>query len=683
MGGDRALRDDHRRSDPSEEVSFSIEQAPDAVVVTTAGGSITAFNAAAERAFGYWRDEVLGRPMETLIPERFREQHVRHRAGYLQAPTDRPMGRAFALRGLRKDGTEFPADIVVSPVQTSQGLRVFAFVRDMTEHLRPEGKVSRSDERAHQAQNAALADLEARVRERTASLSQANLELREAEARYRTLVENAPEAIVVLDAGTGRFMDVNENAVRLFGLPRETLLQLGPVDLSPTTQPDGRPSAAAAQEKIQEALAGGVPVFEWNHRDGQGREIPCEIRLVMLPATGRKLVRGSVTDITSRKRAEAQLQASEERFRTIYEQSLFGMVIWAPDGRTLSINRAWQEMWHVDDASARHLLGTYNPLHDPQVAAMGIRPLFERAFAGEALRFPDLYYDPAVSGNPGRPRWFSISVYPVHSREGHVREIIGIYDDITNRKDMEQELARHRTQLEDLVSARTRELHAANRELESFSHAVAHDLRTPLRGIAYSREELSRGLSHQPDKEAQTHLARIERDVRHMSELIDALIELSRATRGDLERRPVAIAELAREIITDLQARQPERNVEFVVQAEDVVEADPPLLKVALENLLANAWKYTSTTPHAKVEFGVANDENGRAFFVRDNGIGFDDPQAERLFRVFSRLPSARAFEGTGLGLATVRRIVERHGGRVWAHGETGKGATFYFTLGA
>ena len=235
--------------------------------------------------------------------------------------------------------------------------------------------------------------------------------------------------------------------------------------------------------------------------------------------------------------------------------------------------------------------------------------------------------------------------------------------------------------LESLVRERTAQLEYSKRELEAFSHSVAHDLRAPLRAIeGFSRiviEEFSAGVS--PD--VRRYLEKTVKAARTMNHLIDALLDLARFSRCELTRRPVDLSRLARVILNDLEQAQPERNVEIVIAPDIIVLGDEPLLRIALENLLNNAWKFAGKTGNARIEVGINQNETPPACFVRDNGAGFDMAYAQRLFALFQRLHSESEFPGSGVGLATVERIIHRHGGLVWAEGEVGQGATFYFTI--
>jgi signal transduction histidine kinase len=227
-----------------------------------------------------------------------------------------------------------------------------------------------------------------------------------------------------------------------------------------------------------------------------------------------------------------------------------------------------------------------------------------------------------------------------------------------------------------------RELEGANRELEAFSYSVSHDLRAPLRSIEGFSQILLEDHAQALDEEARGYLGRVRAASRHLATLIDDLLDLSRVTRSALARRTVDLSALAAEVAAELQKSQPGREVEVVISGGLRATGDPRLLRIALENLLGNAFKFTEKQPRATVEFGAVAAEDGRpAYFVRDNGVGFDMAYAAKLFGAFQRLHPPEDFEGTGIGLATVQRIVQRHGGRVWAEGEVGEGATFFFTL--
>lgn len=230
------------------------------------------------------------------------------------------------------------------------------------------------------------------------------------------------------------------------------------------------------------------------------------------------------------------------------------------------------------------------------------------------------------------------------------------------------------------MAERTAQLEASNRELEAFSYSVSHDLRAPLRGIDGFSQALLEDYADRLDAPGQDYLRRVRAVTQRMSRLIDDLLSLSRIPRSELRRETVDLSGLACSVVEQLREAQPEREVEFHVAGGLMAQGDARLLRIALENLLGNAWKFSSKTDGAVIEFGMMRDDGEDVYFVRNNGAGFDMNYASKLFGAFQRLHDVREFEGTGIGLATVQRIVRRHGGRAWAEGEPGRGATFYFT---
>lgn len=255
-------------------------------------------------------------------------------------------------------------------------------------------------------------------------------------------------------------------------------------------------------------------------------------------------------------------------------------------------------------------------------------------------------------------------------------------DEIVERMRAQDEVAQLNADLEKRVAARTLELQIANRELDAFCLSVSHDLRAPLRAIDGFSDMLLRDYHQKLDEQGQRFLQRVRSATQRMAQLIDDLLALSRVTRADMRRQDVNLTALGWEVVAGLRQLEPERKVDVNIADGLAAQGDVRLLRQVLENLLGNAWKYTSKTPVAWIEMGTCEGSKGeRVHFVRDNGAGFDMRYADKLFRVFQRLHNAADFPGTGVGLATVQRIIHRHGGEVWAEGAIGQGATFYFTL--
>jgi PAS domain S-box-containing protein len=284
---------------------------------------------------------------------------------------------------------------------------------------------------------------------------------------------------------------------------------------------------------------------------------------------------------------------------------------------------------------------------------------------------PDAPFEAVRRRKDGSDLHVSVTISPIRDSRGDIVGASMAARDISDRKRAEAEVLRAREAAE-----------AANRELEAFNYSIAHDLRAPLRAIDGFSHVLLEDYGGTLDAEGRRCLQRVRDAAKHMGRLIDGLLALSRLTRVGLRSQRVDLSELARATAERLKESQPDRVVEFVIGDGFAEKGDSALLGAALENLLSNAWKFTRNQPNARIEFGVTQEGRQTAYFVRDNGAGFDMAFAEKLFGVFQRLHTSSEFEGTGVGLATVQRIVHRHGGRVWGEGKVGEGACFHFTFG-
>ncbi|MBI1921921.1 MAG: PAS domain S-box protein [Geobacter sp.] len=372
-----------------------------------------------------------------------------------------------------------------------------------------------------------------------------------------------------------------------------------------------------------------------------------------------------------------ELKESEERFRRIVETAQEG--VWAIDSgsRITYVNKRMADMlsYGLDEMIGRQVFDFCT-----EDGCREINARLENRKLGVREQ-----YETTMLRNDGPKVWVSISAVPIWDESGQYAGSFAMISDITGRKRMDEEievlhtnLSSHAFELEEA----NRALAAANHELEAFSYTVSHDLRSPLTCINGYAQLIATMYADRLDEQGKGIVAGIRSAADRMEQFISTLLNFSRLTRSEINRTSVDLGELAHEVAGQLRMNEPSRRVVFTIADGLKADGDPRLLRAVLENMIGNAWKYTGKREEASIEFGMVEQEGKTAFFVRDNGAGFDMAEADRLFAPFQRLHGREEFEGSGIGLATVRRIIERHGGRVWAEGEPGKGATFYFTLG-
>jgi PAS domain S-box-containing protein len=629
-----------RRQQIEEEASASearfrnlVESAPDAIIIVNGEGRIVLVNVQTEKWFGYTRDELLGQPIELLIPERFRPHHPSYRQVYTENPVVRSMGMGFDLYGRRKDGSEFPVEINLSPLETKKEKLVTSIIRDISK-------------RKH-----------------------AEAELRASEARFRGLLESAPDAIVIVNE-KGCIVLVNAQTEKWFGYTRNELFNQPVELLMPERFSMRHRGHRQGYTENPQVRPMGVGLDLYGRRK-DGSDFPVEINLSPLRIGRELFIISIIRDITARKRSEQLQREAQAKYQDLVSNLRVGVYRHTSEnGCFLEVNPAIVTMFEAESAEQLQKHSIVDLCRDAGCWEVFMAKIKRQGFVdNEEIPLITLKH-----------REFSASVTAAMKTDSSGNTYYdGIIEDISERKEIERRIHQLNAALRD----RAMVLESVNHELEAFSYSVSHDLRAPLRAVDGFSRILLDEYADRLDDTGRDRLKRVRAAAQNMAILIDDLLKLSRITRAELKREDIDLSALASEIIEELHRQEPERSVRWIIQPGMIAWVDARLLRIVLDNLLGNAWKFTCKRPEAQIEFGMQMQDDEPVYIVRDNGAGFDMAYAEKLFGAFQRLHDTTEFSGTGIGLATAQRIIHKHGGRIWAEAEVEKGATFYFTLEA
>jgi PAS domain S-box-containing protein len=603
-----------------------LEAAPDAMVVVNQSGEIVLLNAQAEKRFGYRRDELVGQKVKNIIPEGFAERLI---ADGIRTPAEalaQQIGMGIELQGRRKDGSDFPIEIMLSPLESAEGILVTAAIRDIS------------------------------VRKA------AETHLAQMEGRYRGLLEAAPDAMVVVNQG-GEIVLLNVQAEKQFGYRRDELVgqkvkNIIPEGFAERLIADGTRTPA---EALAQQIGMGI---ELQGRRKNGSDFPIEIMLSPLESAEGILITAAIRDITRRKQAEEAERQGEKLSLMVQGVKDYAILMLDPEGRITTWSDAAER---IKGYRAEEIIGMhFSKFYTPEAVAQG-KPSQHLKVAAEQGRFEDegqrVRKDGSIFGA-------SVVITALRDKTGGLCGFAKVTRDITERKKSEEALAETMG-----------ELKRSNDELQHFAYVASHDLQEPLRMVASYTQLLAQRYKGRLDADADEFIAYAVGGCNRMQDLIQDLLTYSRAGTSGKALLKVSCENVLKEALANLQGTIEVSGAVVTHDSLPTLTTDDTQLVQVFQNLLGNAIKYRGAdVPHVHVS-ATKNGGNEWIFSVRDNGLGIDPQYFDRIFVLFQRLHGREEFKGTGIGLAICKKIVERQGGRIWVESQPEKGSTFFFAL--
>lgn len=635
-----------------------LESAPDAILISNEKGEITLINRQAEILFGYTREELNGKPVEILVPADLHNKHTADRYSYFENPKVRSMGAGLELFAVRKDGTKFPVEISLSPLVTKEGTLISAAVRDISERKRLEEK------------------------------------LKKAKRDHELLVRNVKDyAIFMLDKD-GQVVSWNSGAEHIKGYTGEEIIGK-PMDVFYTSEAIQR---GEPKRNLQMALEHGSFEFEGWRIKKDGAEFWANVALTALyDDDGMLYGYAKVTkDITDKRKAEEHI-----RFLATIADSIQDPIISTDNNRLIN---KWNESaeklleWKADEVIGKETSEILQTMYPDKTREQILESFTEKgSWHGEVI----------YQSKSGQAIDVLVTASHLKDASGNITGNLVLARDISARKKAEAALSKFNEELEQRVKdrtedirkkeeenrmlneqleikviERTRQLEVANKELEAFSYSVSHDLRAPLRAISGYSKILEEDYGSVLDAEGKRIIDAVITNSKRMGQLIDDLLSFSKMARMSIHVFSVDMLDIVQECINELMPDFSKALYSIKIDPDlPKANVDQAMIKQVWLNLIGNAIKYSAKKETPVIEIGYKKEEGMIVYFIRDNGAGFNMDYANKLFGVFQRLHGNEEFDGTGVGLALVSRIIHKHDGKVWGEGKEGIGATFYFSL--